>query len=383
MRRNGNVRMAERSRARLIAEVAVAVVGAALVILALAANQTWLDRHVLPSFFMPRRWYVTVETVVRVTIVAIGILLVVVVRPRVRRLESLTPARALPIAIAALLAVGAGELVLRLTHMRPIGWLVDETEPRRRPDPRLGWTLVPNRTGRSPIGGRSVEYAIDPAGYRVPSVDQPVDPERPTILFTGESVMFGEGLTWDESIPGEVGRLMDVQSANLAVHGFGSDQAFLRLRMELPRFRRPVAIVSLFMTALFGRNLDRERPHLAPGLRWMPAEPRSRLASLAILLVPYRSSDTVDRGVTMTREVLQATIDLARARHATPLVVVPQLGPEDELERSLRRRVLDEAHVPYVLVETDATWRLPGDLHPNARAARMIAEAIAARLRGQ
>ena len=383
MRRNGNVRMAERSRARLIAEVAVAVVGAALVILALAANQTWLDRHVLPSFFLPRRWYVTVETVVRVTIVAIGILLVVVVRPRVRRLESLTPARALPIAIAALLAVGAGELVLRLTHMRPIGWLVDETEPRRRPDPRLGWTLVPNRTGRSSIGGRSVEYAIDPAGYRVPSVDQPVDPERPTILFTGESVMFGEGLTWDESIPGEVGRLMDVQSANLAVHGFGSDQAFLRLRMELPRFRRPVAIVSLFMTALFGRNLDRERPHLAPGLRWMPAEPRSRLASLAILLVPYRSSDTVDRGVTMTREVLQATIDLARARHATPLVVVPQLGPEDELERSLRRRVLDEAHVPYVLVETDATWRLPGDLHPNARAARMIAEAIAARLRGQ
>jgi len=115
----------------------------------------------------------------------------------------------------------------------------------------------------------------------------------------------------------------------------------------------------------------------------MPAEPRSRLASLAILLVPYRSSDTVERGVTMTREVLQATIDLGRARDAMPLVVVPQLGPEDELERSLRRRVLDEAHVPYVLVETDATWRLPGDLHPNARAARMIAEAIAARLRGQ
>ena len=53
--------------------------------------------------------------------------------------------------------------------------------------------------------------------------------------------MFGEGLTWDESIPGPGGRLMDVQSANLAVHGFGSDQALLRLQLELPRFRRPVA----------------------------------------------------------------------------------------------------------------------------------------------
>ena len=91
----------------------------------------------------------------------------------------------------------------------------------------------------------------------------------------------------------------------------------------------------------------------------------------------------MDRGVDDDAGSAQATIDLARARHATPLVVVPQLGPEDELERSLRRRVLDEAHVPYVLVETDATWRLPGDLHPNARAARMMAEAIAARLRGQ
>ena len=47
-----------------------------------------------------------------------------------------------------------------------------------------------------------------------------------------------------------------IQSANLAVHGFGSDQAYLRLAIELPRFRQPVAVVSLFMTALFGRNLD-------------------------------------------------------------------------------------------------------------------------------
>ena len=110
-----------------------------------------------------------IESAVRVTIVAIGgPARPVAVRP-LARLATLTPARALPIAIAALLAVGAGEFVLRLTRMRPIGWLVDEMEPRRRPDPRLGWTLVPNRTGAAPIGGRTVDYAIDPAGYRVPS----------------------------------------------------------------------------------------------------------------------------------------------------------------------------------------------------------------------
>ena len=50
-------------------------------------------------------------------------------------------------------------------------------------------------------------------------------------------------------------------------------------------------------------------------------------------------------------------------------------------ERSVRRRVLDNAGLPYVFVEFDADWRLPGDLHPNAAAARKIAVAIADHLR--
>ena len=83
------------------------------------------------------------------------------------------------------------------------------------------------------------------------------------------------------------GRLdVGIQSANLAVHGFGSDQAYLRLEMELPHFRQPMAVVSLFMTSLFGRNLDRDRPQLGPGLVWLPAEQKGRLLSLASVLVP-------------------------------------------------------------------------------------------------
>ncbi len=377
----GDVPASDHPRARLIVEISLAAIGGALVVCALAANQQWLDRHFLPSFFLPRRWYVLIEIAVRIGLAALGVSLALVLRGRIGRLAVRTPARALPVAIAALLAIGAGELVLRTVSLRPHGWIVADEEPRRRPDPRLGWTLEPNRIGQNRIGGRVVEYAIDPAGYRVRRVEEPVDPERPTILFAGESVMFGEGLAWDECIPAQVGALMGTQSADLAVHGYGSDQSYMRLQTELPRFRRPVAVVSIFMTTLFGRNLDRDRPHLGPGLVWLPAEPPSRVASLATLLVPFRSGETVDRGVATTREVLHATIDLARARGATPLIVVPQFGDEDALERSLRRRVLDEAGLPYLLVETDAAWRLSWDVHPNARAARVIAEAIAARLR--
>jgi hypothetical protein len=195
--------------------------------------------------------------------------------------------------------------------------------------------------------------------------------------------MFGQGLRWEESVPAEVGAMMGIQSANLAVHGYSSDQAYLRLETELPRFRRPVAVVSLFMTALFGRNLDDNRPHLGPGLIWLPTQQHGRLASLVKLLVPYRKTDTVERGITVTRQVLGATVNLARARGATPLIVVPQFGVEAQSERALRRRILDETGLPYEWIEIDEGWRLSEDLHPNPRAAHAIATAVATRLRGR
>jgi hypothetical protein len=376
-------RRSEQAAARVMIEIAVASIGTALLVCAMLANQRWLDRHFLPSWFLPHDWYVLIESSVRVVIAAVGVSLAFFVRPRIGRLIASAPARVVFSAIAAVLALGASELVLRRVHLRAAEWLAPDEEPRRRPDPRLGWTFVPARTGHSTIGARDIEYSFDPAGYRVRRVDEPVDSDQPTILFIGESVMFGEGLTWEESVPAQVGAMLGIQSANLAVHGFSSDQAYLRLETELPRFRRPVAVVSIFMTALFGRNLDDDRPHLGPGLVWLPAEQQGRLASLATLLVPYRTGDTVERGVTVTREVLVATVNLARARGADALIVVPHFGVEEQAEQALRRRILDEAALPYVWVEIDAAWRLPWDRHPNPRAAQTIAAAVAARLRNR
>lgn len=365
---------------RWIGEVTIASIGAALVACAIAANQQWLDKHFLPSFLMPREWYVRLETLARVLMMAAGLLLLFVVRPRVARFATRMPSRALHIVIAAVLALAVSEPVLRHMRLQPNEWLFPDEEPRRRSDPRLGWTLVPARTGHAVIGGRVVEYALDASGYRVQRVTEPVDPERPTVLFTGESVMFGEGLTWEESVPAQVGAMMGVQSANLAVHGFASDQAYLRLQAELPRFRQPVAVVSLFMTALLGRNIDSERPHLGPGLVWLPAVRRWRLESLARRFVFYHSEDVIDRGVTVTREVLRAGVELARARGASPLIIVPHYGHEDDVEQMLRRRILDGTGLPYLLIEIDPACHLPWDRHPNARAAHAIAAAVAARL---
>jgi hypothetical protein len=101
------------------------------------------------------------------------------------------------------------------------------------------------------------------------------------------------------------------------------------------------------------------------------------------MLIPYRSSAAVELGITRTRDSLRALVDRARARGALPLIVVPQFGPEMPAEETLRRRILDETGLPYLQVRLDRSWHLPGDLHPDPRAAQAIAIAIAERLRAK
>ena len=305
----------DRFHATRVVEIVTAILGTGVIIAAVAAKQSWLDRHFLPSFFIPRHWYVLIETVVRTAIAAAGAGLVLG-RSRLAHLVMRAPTMTVWVVVAAVLGIVSSERALRWTRLQPTGWLLREEEPRRQEDPQLGWVLAPARTGRTTVGGRDLEYAIDEAGYRVRRVEQAVDRERPTMVFAGESVMFGEGLAWDESIPAQVSELLEIPSANLSVHGYSTDQIYLRLARELPRFGQPVAVVSIFMTELFGRNLDGDRPHLGPGLVWQPAEHKSRLLSLAGLLVPYRRDTTVERGVRVTREAFLAIVELGAARIA-------------------------------------------------------------------
>ena len=152
------------------------------------------------------------------------------------------------------------------------------------------------------------------------------------------------------------------------------------MQRELPHFTRPSAVVIIFMTTLFGRNLDEDRPHLGPGLVWLPGVTRGRLRTLVQAVAPYRSDATVERGIGVTREVLRATVDLAAAQGASALILVPTFGVEDPVEEALRRRLFDGTELPFLQVAIDPASRVPGDLHPDAKAAHEIAVAVAARL---
>src|SRR5437016_1160903 len=133
---------------------------------------------------------------------------------------------------------------------------------------------------------------FDRNGYRVASAADTTDFDAPTIVFTGESIMVGHQLAWAETIAAQTSAMLGLQSANIAVSGFATDQAYLRLATELPRFRHPVAVVSLFAPSIFDRNLDDDRPHLGPGLVWLPPAQHWRLTTIARRLIGYRSEET-------------------------------------------------------------------------------------------
>ena len=116
-------------------------------------------------------------------------------------------------------------------------------------------------------------------------------------------------------------------------------------------------------------------------LRWNAAHPPElRLVELGRRILRYRSEADIEAGIATTQAVLRATIALARSRGAATLIVVPQYLPEEPSETAIRRRVLDAAHLHYLLVPLDPAWRLVVDRHPDAQGARAIAAAIAGAL---
>ena len=372
---------------RVVSELSIALIGIAFVVGAVLANHSWFERHFLPTFFAPFEVYTVGVQVGRVVVAGLGVALILHARPRFGRFVERRTARQLAadvvrIAVAVLLALGMSEWALRHTVFALAAEdTPPDVEPKRQRDRWLGWKFAPSRTGMEKSDGRVIEYAIDANGYRVRRADENVDFERPSILFAGESIIVGHGLTWEETVPAQVQALLGIQSANLAVEGFATDQAYLRLAAEMPRFRRPVAVVSLFTPALFDRNLDTDRPHLDPGLVWQPGWHRSSLAALARWLVPFHRATAIEQSISVTREVLRATVDLARARGAACVILVPEFAPELEAERDLRRRILDDAGLPYERVLLDPGWHIPWDRHPDARGARAMAVAVAERLR--
>jgi hypothetical protein len=366
-----------------VAEAVTLFAGFGLILFAMVADRDWVDRHILPHMFLQHGPQILWWMVERSLAFLVGFALILPVRRRVGRAFRAGRGGALILdlclmAIAVPLALLMSEFVLRSADWARLErWVLSE-EPLRQADRHLGWTNIPNRTGVDQFGGTITRYALDARGRRIADLAQPLDPARPSILFAGESMMFGFRLSWQDTAAAQVGMATGLQSVNISVNGYGTDQELMRLRQELPRFARPVAVVALFAPSLLERSLDSHRPHLDAALRWHPGQPAWRLERVFKNVLLYHSTARIDEAVAMTRASLTAITAEARARGAIPLILVPEFMPEQPAERRLRERVL--TGLPYVQVRLDRRWSIPGDGHPNSYANRVMAQAIASAL---
>jgi transposase-like protein len=96
---------------------------------------------------------------------------------------------------------------------------------------------------------------------------------------------------------------------------------------------------------------------------------------------PLHRPSTIARGLDITAETLKASVDLARARGAVPLILAPQMTPDTAEEAALRRRLLDDQGMPYIHVVVDPAFHLPHNRHPDPRGAAVISRAASAYLR--
>jgi len=377
------------------ARAAMVAGGAVLIGCVLGSDPRWTERHVLSSYCATS---MTERVAARALPWMVGALaagsLVLAVPALARRLRRSSP-RAVAALLASLaIAVGASlgvvELVMRWQYERlalGAGHAPGQREalPLVRVDPRLGWSHVPGRTTWLELGGRRISYAIDADGDRAASPEHRADPDKPTILVAGESIAFGYGLPYEETFTSLLERELGIQTVNLAVVGYGNDQAHLRVLDALARYRRPVAVVTFFVPRQIRRNVDiwRMRLALGPDDALVPTPPSSgpRIAKL-LQVLPYHGDDA--RRVTAA--ILRATGDAARARGAFPLFVVTNYGRQCLGEGGAEAWILDELFarqgLAFVRVDLEAEDLLPGvfEHHPSLRGTRRIADAVAGAL---
>jgi hypothetical protein len=366
-------------RRRIVAELLVVAAGAGFLWGAWALSIEWLERR----FGLQRLEFFPRE---RAVLIAIGLVLIVVVRPFVGRFtQRVGGAEAIAatfrLALAMVLAVVASEVALRVTKFP---WRHGvATDALAEPAERYGWLFLASKSVTIETGGRPIHRYFNAEHNRAKSVDDLPDPKLPTIFFVGESVTAGHGLEWDETFPAIVGKALGLQVVNLAVEGYSADQGFLRLIDTLPRFEHPVAIVTTFLPLMVNRMEKLDHPRLAfEGNEAKLVGPdflqSTKIGQLFREWFDYEG----EWAITGTEEIFRQTERIAKERGARALFVTPYLGGDwPRSDNYFINELLIRPGFPLVNPNFHFVPISPDDGHPDVASTQRLADAIVAGLR--
>lgn len=305
------------------------------------------------------------------------------------------------LAVSLLVALLACEIGLRIAGLPFTGVELPPETASGRFDPDTGWSYKPSFTTQFTYGPRTVTEHYNRYGLRDRAADHEPDLRAPSVLFAGCSITMGQGVTYEESFPGRLDGALGLQSINLGVQGFGTDQALMLLKRFIEKFNTKV-VVYTFITEHVMRNSVADRRLSAPFLRFPGTKPLFALDDEGHLYLSERAHPIEDDPLTprlwsflrvakakldmhnfdqqryerLTRELVREMFRTTRAHGAVFMVVDWGLG---ELSPPIGHGE------PYrtILLQREAgpDWnsdklKIAGDHHPNAEGHLRAAEVI-------
>jgi len=169
---------------------------------------------------------------------------------------------------------------------------------------------------------------------------------------------------------------------NVAVGGYGTDQAALRALDMLARLEHPVALVQTFLPVQLQRNVQDYRPRLVlrdGSLVVVPAASGpfagTRLRDLLVNELPVLWEHKLQESLPVTGAVARDVAAKARARGAKPLFLVPEIDSQRGLGW-LVRTLFEDQGIPAVVAKIDSAQMMPYDGHPDAEATRAMARLV-------
>jgi len=269
-------------------------------------------------------------------------------------------------------------------------------------DPEVGWAYLPNHSTVSTFGSdeRKITSHFDAIGARVRAPGITHDPSTPTALFVGDSFTMGHGVTYEESFVGQLEKMegFPYQVVDVGVQGFGTDQSLLMLERNFKRFNTKV-VVYTFIEDHVVRNSNYDRRVLQENANTPGTKPLFGLradGSLYLQKAPYRLADYP--AAPRLWEYLEIAWNRVGPRPSVPLTValVNEMRRFTEANGAVFVLVYwrgqDARPTPRMslfdgmglnLLDTGvgapagwASWTIPGDPHPDARAHGRVARLL-------
>ncbi|MEO8799538.1 MAG: hypothetical protein ABI551_16720 [Polyangiaceae bacterium] len=378
------------SRRRRLGEALVVLAALALVDVAVQIDRGWFELHLADGFCATRPTHLVALTMARVTLVAIAVVMVAWLRPRVgcwaaRKTVTEAASSIARMLAAAVLALVVCDLGLRLkAHWHPPPPVPPAPLPPLVPDSTLGWKSAAPSTTVMMVDGKKITYAIDPDGMRAEAETDRVDWNVPSIVFGGESYTEGIGVDWRDAYPEVIERDTGIQAVPIAVHGYANDQIYLATKAALARVAKPVAVITLVLPTLLSRDLVQTRPRLvlasdgsfetaAAAPQWWLDSPVRKIAKRVF---PYHDASPIQ----LARAIFAETKRMSEARGAFPLFVYTTWGdwcmaPSDGVP-ALPQRLFEGQDLHWIEVPLNPNEVDHTTYHPTPKAQRQLADAI-------